>query len=191
MFIEIDNFLNDSGCDEIIKRCSACIDKNKVDIEYNRQGNSVNTRDHEELKDLDQKIFDRINLFVTKRLTYSFNLGNSKMKDTGYSFHRYKKGDQLYTHADGVFSHEKDEVFNPRVLALVVNLTTNENADLIFPRHNKAIKSEKGKLVAFLPHHCYEHYMNNNSDKDRDVLVTWLVDETIECKKNVGTTDTR
>jgi|TARA_R100000479_G_scaffold95830_1_gene47475 hypothetical protein len=183
MFIEINNFLNEQSCNEIIRRCSAFIDKNKVDIEYNRQGNSVNTRDYEELKDLDKKIFDRINLFVTKRLVYSFNLGNSKMKDTGYSFHRYEKGDQLYTHADGVFSHEKDEIFNPRVLALVVNLTNNQNADLIFPRHNKAIKSEKGKLVAFLPHHCYEHYMNNKSDSNRDVLVTWLVDETIECKK--------
>tara|TARA_R100000149_G_C5856105_1_gene123354 strand:+ start:558 stop:1133 length:576 start_codon:yes stop_codon:yes gene_type:complete len=183
MFIEINNFLNEQSCDEIIKRCSAFIDENKIDVEYNRQGNTVNTKDHQELKDLDQKIFDRINLFVTKRLIYSFRLGNSKLKDTGYSFHRYKKGDQLYTHADGVFSHEKDEVFNPRVLALVVNLTNNQNADLIFPRHNKAIKSEKGKLVAFLPHHCYEHYMNNNSDKNRDVLVTWLVDETIECTK--------
>ena len=170
MFIEINNFLNEQSCDEIIKRCSAFIDQNKIDVEYNRQGNTVNTKDHQELKDLDQKIFDRINLFVTKRLIYSFRLGNSKIKDTGYSFHRYKKGDQLYTHADGV-------------LALVVNLTNNQNADLIFPRHNKAIKSEKGKLVAFLPHNCYEHYMNNESNKNRDVLVTWLVDETIECRK--------
>tara|TARA_Y100000004_G_C8753225_1_gene343348 strand:- start:70 stop:633 length:564 start_codon:yes stop_codon:yes gene_type:complete len=183
MFIEIDNFLNEKSCDEIIKRCSAFIDKDKVGIEYNRQGNSVNVKDHKELEDLDQKIFDRINLFVTKRLVYSFNLGSSKIKDTGYSFHRYKKGDQLYTHTDGVFLQNEDEVFYPRVLALVINLTTNDNADLIFPRHNKAIKSEKGKLVAFLPHHCYEHYMNNKSDSNRDVLVTWLVDETIECRK--------
>ena len=42
---------------------------------------------------------------------------------------------------------------------------------------------EEGKLVAFLPHPCYEHYMNNNSDSNRDVLVTWLVDQTIECKQ--------
>ena len=183
MFIEINNFLDDSSCDEVIERCSSLIDYDKLDVEYNRQGNTVNTAEHKELRDLDKKIFDRINLFVSKRLMYSFNLGDSRMKDTGYSFHRYKKGDQLYTHADGVFSCGKNEVFNPRVLALVVNLTTNENADLIFPRYNKAIKSKKGKLVAFLPHHCYEHYMNNNSNKNRDVLVTWLVDETIECKK--------
>ena len=186
MFIEIDNFLNEKSCDEIIKRCSAFIDKDKVGIEYNRQGNSVNIKDHKELEDLDKKIFDRINLFVTNRLVYNFNLDNSIMKDTGYAFHRYKKGDQLYTHADGIFLHDEDEVFHPRVLALVVNLTTNENADLIFPRHNKSIKSEKGKLIAFLPHLCYEHYMNNNSNKDRDVLVTWLVDETIECRKVIN-----
>jgi len=117
-------------------------------------------------------------------LIYSFNLGGLKLKDTGYSFHRYKNRDRLFTHADGVFADEDNSgVFNPRILSLTVNLTTNENADLIFPRHNKAIKSEKGKLVAFLPHPCYEHYMKNNSGKNRDVLVTWLVDSSIECKR--------
>jgi hypothetical protein len=183
MFIEINNFLDDSSCDEIIERCSSLINYNKLDLEYNRQGNTVNTAEHKELKDLDKKIFDRINFFVSKRLIYSFNFSLSGIKDTGYAFHRYEKGDRLFTHADGLFSPEEDEVFNPRMLSLVINLTTNENADLIFPRHNKSIKSEKGKLVAFLPHNCYEHYMNNNSEKNRDVLVTWLVDENIECKK--------
>ena len=182
MFIEIDNFLDEKSCDQIIKECSSHIDENKLGIEYNRRGNTVNIGDHEELKDLDKKIFDRINLFVNKRLVYSFNLGNTKMKDTGYAFHRYKKGDQLYAHADGVFTDVRDGVFNLRILALVINLRTNDNADLIFPRHNKAIKSTKGKLTAFLPHLCYEHYMNNNSNKDRDVLVTWLIDESIECR---------
>ena len=184
MFIEINNFLDDSSCDEIIKRCSSFINYDELDkSEYNRQGNSVHTIEHEELKDLDKKIFDRINLFITKRLKYSFNLGSIKLKDTGYSFHRYENGDRLFTHSDGVFVPENDKVFNPRILSLTVNLTTNENTDLIFPRHNKSIKSEKGKLVAFLPHSCYEHYMNNNSGKNRDVLVTWLVDSSIECKK--------
>jgi len=182
MFIEINNFLDNSSCDEIIERCSSLINYNELGAEYNRQGNSVYTMEHEKLKDLDKKIFDRINLFVTKRLSYSFNLGGIKLNDTGYSFHRYKNRDKLFTHADGVFN-ESEEVFNPRVLSLTINLTTNENADLIFPRHNKAIKSEKGKLVAFLPHPCYEHYMNNNSGKNRDVLVTWLVDSSIECKR--------
>jgi|TARA_S200002703_G_scaffold968_2_gene1670 hypothetical protein len=183
MFIEIDNFLDKKSCEEIIRRCSAHIDKNKLDIEYNRQGNSVDTNQHEELKDLDQKIFKRLNLFITKRLSYSFSLNNVDLQDTGYTFHRYEKGDKLYCHADGLFSFESGQSIHPRVLSLSINLTTNENADLIFPRHNKAIKSKEGKLVAFLPHPCYEHYMNNNSDSNRDVLVTWLVDQTIECKQ--------
>ena len=181
MFLEINNFLDDSFCDEIIERCSSFINYSEIGSEYNRQGNSVNTLEHKELKDLDKKIFDRITLFVNKRLRYSFALNTMNIKDSGYAFHRYKNGDRLFTHGDGLFS-ESEEVFNPRILSLTVNLTTNENADLIFPRHNKAIKSEKGKLVAFLPHHCYEHYMNNNSGKNRDVLVTWLLDETVECR---------
>ena len=185
MFIEIKNFLDDSSCDEIIERCSSFINYDEPGIEYNRQGNSVGTKDHEELKDLDKKIYDRINLFVSKRLIYSFNLVGMKIGDTGYSFHRYENGDRLFTHADGVFSYENKnkKVFNPTILSLTINLTTNENADLIFPRYNKSIKSEKGKLVAFLPHTCYEHYMNNNSGKNRDVLVTWLIDQNFECKK--------
>ena len=75
------------------------------------------------------------------------------------------------------------EIFYPRVLACVINLTDNEDADLIFPRYNKSIKSEKGKLVTFLPHSCFEHYMNNNSGKNRDVIVTWLYNKNIQCKK--------
>jgi hypothetical protein len=185
MFIEVNNFLSDSFCDEVIEKCSAHIDKNKLNMEYNRQGNSVDTREYEELKDLDKKIFDLINLFITKRLIYSFSLDGIKMKDSGYSFHRYETGDRLYTHGDGVFTNKEDGIFYPRILSISVNLTTNENADLIFPRHNKSIKSEKGKLVAFLPHPCYEHYMNNNSNKNRDVLVTWLLDESIECKQKL------
>ena len=106
MFIEIDNFLDKKSCEEIIRRCSAHIDKNKLDIEYNRQGNSVDTNQHEELKDLDQKIFKRLNLFITKRLSYSFSLNNVDLQDTGYTFHRYEKGDKLYCHADGLFSFE-------------------------------------------------------------------------------------
>ena len=183
MFLEINNFLNEESCDEIIQRCTTLIDKNKLDLEYNRQGNSVNIKDHKELEDLDKKIFNRINLFVTKRLVYSFNLNNSFIGDSGYAFHKYKNGEKLYTHADGVWSQENNKLLHPRILALVVNLTNNENADLIFPRHNKSIKTEKGKLIAFLPHECYEHYMNNNSGKDRDVLVTWLVDKNLEVKK--------
>jgi hypothetical protein len=60
MFIEINNFLDDSSCDEIIKRCSSFINYDELDkSEYNRQGNSVHTIEHEELKDLDKKIFDK------------------------------------------------------------------------------------------------------------------------------------
>tara|TARA_R100001163_G_C5067934_1_gene207510 strand:- start:1649 stop:2206 length:558 start_codon:yes stop_codon:yes gene_type:complete len=181
MFIEINNFFSNKLCDEIIEKCSVLLNKNEFNSEYNRQGMTVNTLEHKQLKDLDEKIFKRINLFVSERLTYIFNLGTSQIKDSGYAFHRYKTGEKLFVHSDGVWSHPRGKVFNPRILALVVNLTTNNNADLIFPRHNKAIKSEKGKLVAFLPHHCYEHYMNNNSNENRDVLVTWLIDENIEC----------
>ena len=183
MLVEINNFFSDSFCDQIIKECNVFIDKKKLNSEYNREGNTVILDQHKELQNLDKKIFERINLITLNRLIYIFALNISNIKDSGYSFHRYEKNDKLFTHGDGVFSELNNEKFNLRVLSLIVNLTTNENADLIFPRHNKSIKSEKGKLVAFLPHECYEHYMNNNSGKNRDILVTWLIDSSIECRK--------
>jgi|TARA_R100000084_G_C4641721_1_gene144243 hypothetical protein len=187
VFIEIKNFFSDDFCDEIIEQCSSCIDKNKVSIEYNREGNTVDFKEHEKLQELDKKIFDKLTLFLQRKILYSFNIAGMQVKDSGYSFHRYEKGDKLYTHCDEVFNHNPESIiFHPRILSIVVNLTNNENADLIFPRHNKAIKSEKGKLIAFLPHSCYEHYMNNKSDKNRDVLVTWLLDSNIECRVKNG-----
>jgi len=182
MFLEEKKFLSHKESDRIIKECSSLINKNQISLEYNRQGNSVEFSKHEQLKEIDQLVCERLNYFIHNRLIYTFALHGPEIADTGYSFHRYKDTDKLFTHADGVFSMETEK-FYPRVLACVINLTDNENADLIFPRYNKAIKSEKGKLVAFLPHSCFEHYMNNNSGKNRDVIVTWLYNKNIECKK--------
>jgi len=181
MFIEYKNFLDDSFCNEIIEKCSNLIEENKLTLGYNREGNSCSITDTHELKDLDKKIFEKINNFINSKLIYHFNISNSKVSDTGYSFHRYKKNDRLFTHTDGVYDPINQYC---RILSLSINLTDNENADLIFPRHNKNIKSEKGKLVGFLPHQCYEHYMNNNSGKNRDVLVTWLIDKNFKCILN-------
>ena len=179
MFLEIDNFLDKQACDEIIERCSKHLNRDKVGIEYNRQGCSLQIED----KDINEKLFKQINLYYTHRLVYDFSLGDSNIGDTGYAFHRYGHGEKLYVHSDGVWNHGENEYFHPRILSLIIHLTDNENADLIFPRHDKSIKTKKGKLVAFLPHHCYEHYMNNNSGKNRDVIVTWLVDKNLKVNK--------
>jgi len=89
MFIEYKNFLDDNFCDEIIEKCSNFIEKNELIPGYNREGNSYPITDKHELKDLDKKIFEKINNFVNNKLIYHFNLSNSKVSDTGYSFHRY------------------------------------------------------------------------------------------------------
>jgi hypothetical protein len=182
MFSEIKNFLSNDECDEIINKCGSLIKEHKVGIEFNRQGNTVKFQDHEELKEIDQLVFTRLSYFLKNKLEFTFALQGYNVADSGYSFHRYKHTDQLFTHADGLFCRES-EIFYPRVLSCVINLTDNDNADLIFPRHNKSIKSEKGKLVSFLPHPCFEHYMNNYSGKNRDVIVTWLEDRSTECRE--------
>ena len=182
MFSEIKNFLSQDECDKIINECSSLIKEDQIGVEYNRQGNSVEFSKHEQLKKIDQLVCERLGYFIHNRLTYTFALYGPDIADTGYSFHRYRDKDKLFVHADGVFSMDS-EIFYPRVLACVINLTDNEDADLIFPRYNKSIKSEKGKLVTFLPHSCFEHYMNNNSGKNRDVIVTWLYNKNIQCKK--------
>ena len=182
MFLEIKNFLTDKECDLIIKKCSALIDKKKVNNEFNRQGNSVEFEKYKELSDIDKLICERLTFFIKSRLSHAYNMFGVKAADTGYSFHRYEKGQRLYTHADDVFEHRgTNEKFHPRILSCIIMLTDNENADLVFPRHDINIKTEKRKFVSFLPHQCYEHYMNNNSNKNRDVIVTWLIDKGIEC----------
>jgi|TARA_E500000318_G_C3559078_1_gene212532 hypothetical protein len=182
MFLEIKDFFTNEECDLIINKCSAFIDPKKVLDEYNRQGNSVELNNHEKLSEIDKLVYERLTFFIKNRLSYAYNIFGVNAADTGYSFHRYYKGDKLYTHSDDVFGHEGiNKKFNPRILSCIIMLTDNENADLIFPRHNVNIKTEKKKFVCFLPHKCYEHYMNNNSNKNRDVLVTWIVDKNIEC----------
>ena len=180
MFLEINNFLDNNFCNEIIQNCTSFLKKDDVDS-GNREGSTVNITKTPELKNLDKILNNKFKEITLKKLIHTFNIDNkTPLKDSNFEFHRYKKGDQLYTHGDGIH-FPSEEIFNPRILSLVVNLTDNENADLIFPRYNKKIKTEKGKLTVFLPNSCYEHYMNNNSNKDRDVLVTWLIDTSIHC----------
>tara|TARA_R100000734_G_C3271081_1_gene67018 strand:+ start:77 stop:625 length:549 start_codon:yes stop_codon:yes gene_type:complete len=179
VIVELHNFLSNELCDEIKNACTQKIEKDKITCEYNRQGNSVEiTQDN--LKDIDQKYFIKITDAFNKRLVYDFNLSGTPVKDTGYEYHIYKPGEGAHPHFDGVFA---SHLPHPRILSIVTHLTTNENAPLIFPRMKKVVQTEKGKLVAFLPHNCYDHYCYNNSQTDREVLVTWFVDENYKIEK--------
>ena len=125
------------------------------------------------LEFVEEKLRTKLNEIILKKLKFEYALDLNRLKDSEFTFHKYKEKDNLNIHSDGITN---DVPGHPRVLSIVIHLTDNPNADLIFPRHNKHIKTEKGKLVAFLPHSCYEHYCNNNSESTREVVVTWLLD---------------
>jgi len=173
MFVEIKNFISEEFCDEISNACNPLINKDSLEYAFNRQGNSVRFTDHKSLKSVEEKLRTKFNEVVEKKLKYEYQLELARLKDSGFTFHKYGEKDNLNIHSDGVAD---DVPGHPRVLSTVIHLTNNPNADLIFPRHDKHIKTEKGKLVVFLPHSCYEHYCNNNSESTREVVVTWLLD---------------
>jgi len=173
MFVEIKNFISEEFCDEISNACNPLINKDSLEYQFNRQGNSVRFTDHKSLVYVQNRLRTRFNEVVEKKLKYEYQLDLARLKDSGFTFHKYGEEDNLNVHFDGVAD---DVPGHPRVLSTVIHLTNNPDADLIFPRHNKHIKTEKGKLVAFLPHSCYEHYCNNNSGSPREVIVTWILD---------------
>ena len=173
MFVEIKNFISKEFCDEISNACNPLINKDSLEYAFNRQGDSVRFTDHKSLKSVEEKLRTKLNEVVLKKLKFEYALDLNRLKDSEFTFHKYKEKDNLNIHSDGITN---DVPGHPRVLSIVIHLTDNPNADLIFPRHNKHIKTEKGKLVAFLPHSCYEHYCNNNSESTREVVVTWLLD---------------
>tara|TARA_R110000803_G_scaffold44148_1_gene93590 strand:+ start:1548 stop:2093 length:546 start_codon:yes stop_codon:yes gene_type:complete len=180
MFVEIKNFISGEFCDEISNAGNSLINKDSLEYEFNRQGNSVRSTDHKSLKSIQEKLRTRLNEVIEKKLMYEFTLDLNRLKDSGFTFHRYGKKDNLNIHSDGITNEVPG---HPRVLSIVIHLTNNPNADLIFPRHNKHIKTEKGKLIAFLPHSCYEHYCNNNSGSNREIVVTWLLDHRLVLEK--------
>jgi hypothetical protein len=50
----------------------------------------------------------------------------------------------------------------------------DKGGELIFPAQNKAIKTEKGKIVVFPPYATHGHY-TTPSPEVREVVVTWFV----------------
>jgi len=173
MFVEIKNAFSNDLCDEISAACNPLINKDSLDYEFNRQGNSVRLSDHKSLIYIQNRLRTRFNELVEKKLKFEYSLDLSRLKDSEFTFHKYGEEDNLNIHSDGISNEVPG---HPRVLSTVIHLTDNPDADLIFPRHDKHIKTEKGKFVAFLPHSCYEHYCNNNSGSPREVVVTWLLD---------------
>ena len=173
MFVEVKNFITEEFCDEISNACYPFINPDSLEYEFNRQGNSVRFTDFKKLEYVNNKLRNRFNEIIEKKVKFAYNLDLSRLQDSGFTFHKYGEKDNLFIHGDGITNQIPG---HPRVLSTVIHLTNNPNADLIFPRQDKKIKTEKGKLVTFLPHDCYEHYCNNNSGSPREVVVTWLLD---------------
>jgi predicted 2-oxoglutarate/Fe(II)-dependent dioxygenase YbiX len=96
--------------------------------------------------------------------------------DSGYEYHRYSAGETCKTHADGIIdikSYTANGSSNIRYASVVIHLTTNLDGELVFPKQNRSIKTEAGKVVVFPPDGTHRHYTTPAAE-DRDVIVTWF-----------------
>lgn len=166
MIIEIPNFLDDKTIAYIIERVSPFLENSELPT-YHRQGKSVSITTEPLLNDVDETLFNiyyRIyNEIVRPEFSPLF-----EAEDSGYEFHRYYAGDICTEHCD--YDVMDGSI---RFATVILHLTTNDDADLIFPKQNKVIKTESGKLVIFPPNGMYPHYLTKSS-RDRDVLISWF-----------------
>ena len=92
-----------------------------------------------------------------------------KSCDTGYDYHVYNPNDICNIHSDGEILKNK-----LRYASVVLHLNTVEDGgELIFPNHNKKIKTEEGKVVIFPPSSSFLHY-TTPSNTPREVIVSWF-----------------
>ena len=174
MIIEIPNYINKQTIEEIKNSIHPYANKFTENVAFYRDGNTVPISKIPELKDLDNKlhnIFTRISHeIVQPRFSPRY-----KSCDTGYEYHVYKPNDICNIHSDGEISENK-----LRYASVVLHLNTVEDGgELIFPNHNKKIKTEEGKVVIFPPSTSFLHY-TTPSNTPREVIVSWFCYENVQ-----------
>ena len=174
MIIEIPNYIKKETIDEIKNSVHPYIKKYTDGVTFYRDGNTVYISEIDELKDLDNKlhnIFTKISLeIVAPRFIPRY-----KSCDTGYDYHIYNPKDICNIHSDGEVSGNK-----LRYASVVLHLNTvDDGGELIFPNHNKKIKTEEGKVVIFPPSSSFLHY-TTPSNTPREVIVSWFCYENVK-----------
>ena len=175
MIIEIPNYINKQTIEEIKNSLHPYANKFTQNVALYRDGNTVPISKIDELKDLDNKLHD-----IFTRISYEI-VGprfapKYKSCDTGYEYHVYHPNDICNIHSDGEISGGN----KLRYASVVLHLNTVEDGgELIFPNHNKKIKTEEGKVVIFPPSSSFLHY-TTPSNTPREVIVSWFCYENVQ-----------
>jgi hypothetical protein len=174
MILEFPNHVSDKDIDTILSAVHPHVENGQTHV-YNRDGKTVNITKTEELKEVD-KLLQDIFADVHKSLVSQRYRPIRGSADQDYEYHRYDKEQICHYHADGEFAGDVNEAgCLLRYASVILHLNTvKEGGELIFPAQNKAIKTEKGKIVVFPPYATYGHY-TTPSPEVREVVVTWFV----------------
>ena len=183
MFIEVPNFIPPDKLAWLRERLNASMHLS-IGSSYNRAGDTVSISQEPSLQDVDAYLHglfgDIVNDYAVPSFSPLYPTG-----DSGYEFHRYPTGSVCKEHVDGEVFAGRD-ANSPtslvRYATVVLHLTTNDG-ELVFPKQNKRIKTEAGKLVMFPPNTLYPHY-TTASNADREIVMTWLVYSGITAVRN-------
>ncbi len=175
MIIELPNFVSNDVCKSLKKRIALQKDSDQAAMNmYNRDGLTINVSGNEKLKDVDAELLVIFNE-VQERIVQQRYKPSCPSADSGYEYHKYGPGMICHHHIDGEFSQAEKDGSLLRYASVILHLNTvDEGGELIFPSHDKKIKTEEGKIVVFPPAGSYGHY-TSPSKKEREVIVTWFV----------------
>lgn len=178
MFIELPNFISDKEVHWLRNTMQQHKHLYKSDIDGSKYGNfrmghTIEITTNPELKEVDNFLLNTFNRAYYQVIERKFRPPYLSA-DSGYEYHLYPAGTVCKTHIDGeigyTFGSGNRHI---RYATLVLHLTDNDDALLVFPDHEKEIKTEAGKLVIFPPHGCYQHY-TTPSKTDREIIMTWF-----------------
>jgi hypothetical protein len=174
MIIEIPNYIKKETIEEIKNSISPYIHKCDDHVAFYRDGNTVPISQIPELKDLDNKLHDIFTQISYEIVSPRFQ-PRYKSCDTGYDYHVYNPNDICNIHSDGEINENRI-----RYASVILHLNTVEDGgELIFPNHNKKIKTEEGKVVVFPPSSSFLHY-TTPSNTPREVIVSWFCYENVK-----------
>ena len=177
MIIELPNYIDLDLVEEIKTLARPHINRNNNHRIY-RDGCTVEISNNIELKDLDNKIHTLCDNLQKNVIAPRYS-PMYESADTGYQYHLYDVGDIAQPHVDG----EVDESFLRYASVVMCLNTPKDGGELVFPKQNKVIKSEAGKVIVFPPYGTYTHYTTASTDT-REVIVTWFVYRNIVVQNN-------
>lgn len=182
MILEYPSFVSDKDIATILNDVHPHVENGQTHV-YNRDGKTVDITKTEGLSEVD-KLLKKIFYNLQESLISRRYKPIRESADQGYEYHRYDKEQICHYHTDGEFGGDVNDGCLLRYASVVLHLNTvKEGGELIFPAQNKAIKTEKGKIVVFPPHATHGHY-TTPSPEVREIVVTWFVYSDIIVRTN-------